>query len=160
MLLVVHPAIGAVLLAEAVFDDVLAGLEQYVHLGFDTRQILRMHPLAPEIRVVEIFGSRVAEQPRDVLADEGRGKIAPSPRSCRSRRVRIEQPGEARRGRGFDVGDMPALFFVVLAGCVGQDTLDDIGNGAGIGAGSQHFIKRGGGFLGVFSGRGHGRVCI
>ena len=39
MLLVVHPAIRAVLFAEAIFGDVLAGLEQYVHLGFDARQI-------------------------------------------------------------------------------------------------------------------------
>ncbi|MGZ8400477.1 MAG: hypothetical protein ACXWVI_04155 [Methyloceanibacter sp.] len=55
MLLVVHPAISAVLLAEAIFGDVLAGLEQYVHLGFDTRQILRMHPLAPEIRASTVI---------------------------------------------------------------------------------------------------------
>ena len=76
MLLVVHPAIRAVLLAEAIFDDVFAGLEQHVHLGFDARQILRVHPLAPEIRVLEIFGCGVAEQPRDVFADEGRREIA------------------------------------------------------------------------------------
>ena len=50
---------------------------------------------------------------------------------------------------------MLTFFFVVLARCVGQDTLDDIGHFSGIGAGSQHLTKRGGSFLGVFSGRGH-----
>ena len=140
------------MLAEAIFDGVVARFEQHVHLGFDARQILGMHPLAPEIRIFEIFGSRVAEQPRDVLADEGRREIALGLEAVDHRGRGIEQPGEPRRGRGFDLGDMLTLGLVVLARCVGQDTLEDIGHFAGIGAGLEHLIKRGGGFLGVFSG--------
>jgi hypothetical protein len=50
---------------------------------------------------------------------------------------------------------MLAFAFLLLACRVGQDTLDDIGHLSRIGARSQHFIKRRGSNLGVFSGRGH-----
>ena len=141
-------------LPEAIFDDVLAGLEQLVHLGFDARQILRMHPLAPEIRVFEIFGRGITEQPRDVLADKGRREIALGLEAVDHRGRGIEQPGEPRCRRGFDVSDVPTLVFVMFACCVRQDTLNDIGHFAGIGAGLQHLTKRGSSFLSVFSG-GH-----
>jgi hypothetical protein len=157
MLLVVDPTIRAVLLAEAIFDDVLAGLEQLVHLGFDARQILRMHPLAPEIRVFEIFGRGITEQPRNVLADKGRREIALGLEAVDHRGRGIEQPGEPRCRRGFDVSDVQTLVFVMFACCVRQDTLNDIGHFAGIGAGLQHLTKRGGSFLSVFSG-GHGAI--
>ncbi len=58
MLVVIHPAIGAVLAPEAVFDGVVAALEQTVHLGFDARQIVRVDALAPEVRIFEIFARR------------------------------------------------------------------------------------------------------
>jgi hypothetical protein len=60
-----------------------------------------------------------------------------------------------KRCRSLDVSDMLTLLFIVLACCVGQNTLDDIGHFAGIGAGLEHVTKRGSSFLSVFSGRGH-----
>ena len=58
MLLVAHPAIDAVLLAEAVFGDVRALLEQLGLLGLDRGKILRMDAGPPEIGVLQIFVGR------------------------------------------------------------------------------------------------------
>jgi len=43
------------------------------------------------------------------------------------------------------------LFFVLARRCFGQDTLYDVGHFSGIGTGFQHFSKRGGSNLCVFS---------
>ena len=133
----------------------IAGLEEYVHLGLDTRKVVRMHALAPEIRIVEIFAGGIAEQPRDVVADEGRREIAPGLEAVDHRRRGIEQPGQPGRCRGFDLSQILTLFVFALTRCVGQDTLDDFGHFSGVSAVSQHFTKGGGSNLGVFSGRGH-----
>ena len=49
MLLVTDPAVGAVLLPEAVFGGVLAVLEELGLLGFDSGEIVGVHPLPPEV---------------------------------------------------------------------------------------------------------------
>jgi hypothetical protein len=155
MLVVVHPAIGAVFAPEAIFDRVVALFEQGVHFALDARKIIGMHALTPEIRVFEIFASGISEQPHDVLADKARREIALCLEAIDYRRRGFEQPGQSGRGRSFDFSQMLALVLVSLARRVGQDTLEDIGHFARIGAGWQHFTKRRGSNLGVFSGRGH-----
>ena len=60
-LFVTHPAIGAVLAAETVFEHVLPVLELTRNLALYTLKIVRMYPLAPEICVLKIFVWGVAE---------------------------------------------------------------------------------------------------
>ena len=61
VLLVAHPAIGAVLLAEAVFGEMLARLEQLRLLRLDLGKIVGMDVGAPEVRVLQIFLGAVAQ---------------------------------------------------------------------------------------------------
>ncbi len=75
-LLVVHPAIRAVLAPEAVFAGVPPFGEEAAHFRLDPREVVGMDMAAPEIGVVEIVLRGVAEEPGDVLADIGRRKIA------------------------------------------------------------------------------------
>ena len=133
-------------------------LEQRAHLGFDARQIVGMHTLAPEIGVVEIFARRIAEQPRDVVADKGRSEIALGLEAIDDRGRGIEQPGQAVRGRSFDLGHVPVFFLQVFALCVGQDSFDDIRHLFGSGAVAQHLSKRCRRNLGVFSRGRHASV--
>ena len=158
MLLVVDPAIRAVLAAEAVFERVLACIEKLCDLSLDPRKVVGMNVLAPEIRIAEIFRRCVAEQAGDVVADKGRGEIVPRLETVDHRWRGIEQPCEPRLGRTFHVGQMKPLSFPVLARRVGQDTLDDVGDFAGIGSGFQHLSKREAAisayFLGVIGGIG------
>lgn len=72
ILLVADPDIFAVLLAEAVLRGMAPSLEQLALLGLDGGQVLGVDVVAPEIGVLQIFLRAVAEQPLDVLADEGR----------------------------------------------------------------------------------------
>ena len=58
MLLVAHPAIGAVLLAEPVFVRMRPGLEQLRLFGLDLGNIVGMDVGAPERRVLQIFLGR------------------------------------------------------------------------------------------------------
>src|SRR5215831_16700517 len=74
--LVAHPAVAAVLLAEAVFAVEPLLLEQAPIGPQDAGTVLRMDAALPEIGTVEIFLAVVAEQILDVLADEG-GRIVP-----------------------------------------------------------------------------------
>ncbi|MFO7477299.1 MAG: hypothetical protein R6X03_02935 [Methyloceanibacter sp.] len=137
----------------------LATLEQCAHLGLEARQVIGVHALTPEIGVVEIFTGRVAEQPRDILADEGRREIALGFETVDHRRGGIEQPGQSGRCGGLDLDHMTALLFLLLAVCVGQNTLDDIRNPAGIVAVPQHLSKRRGSDLGGFSRGRHLADC-
>jgi hypothetical protein len=151
MLLVVDPGIGAVLAAEAIFDRVLAFLEQISDLGLDARKILRVHALAPEIGILEIFARGIAEQPRDVLAHKQWREIIPGLEAVDHHRGGVEQACKLHLRRGLNLGEMLAFLFFVLARCFGQDTLYDVGHFSGIGTGFQHFSKRGGSNLCVFS---------
>jgi hypothetical protein len=110
-----------------------------------------MHALAPEIRIVEIFTHGVAEQARDVVADEDRGEIVFGLEAVDHSRRRAEQARQLYLCRGFDRSEMLTLSFFVLARCFGQDTLDDVGHFSGIGAGLEHFSKCRGSNLCVFS---------
>ena len=76
MLLVAHPAIGTVLLAEAIFGEMLAGPEQLDLLRLDLGEIVGMHMAPPEIRVLQIFIGAVAQHQLDAGADEGGREIA------------------------------------------------------------------------------------
>ena len=55
---------------------------------------------------------------------------------------------------------MLVFLFFVLARCFGQDTLYDAGHFSGIGTGFQHFSKRGGSNLCVFSWGDHGDLVF
>ena len=57
-----------------------------------------MDILAPEIRIAEIFGGRIAKQARDVLADKGRREIIPRLEAVDHRRRGIEQTPQPRMG--------------------------------------------------------------
>ena len=151
MLVVVHPAIGAVLAAKAILDGAPALFEQACHLALDPWQILGMDVPAPEVRIFEIFARRVAKQALDIVADEGRGEIALGVERIDHRGGGIEQPRQPNLGRGRDRRYMLALPFFVLTRRVGQNTLDYVCHILGIGAGRQHFTKRRGSNLGVFS---------
>ena len=103
-MLIAHPAIGAVLAAEAVLGEMLAVAEQLDLLRFDLGQVVWMHACPPEIRVLEILVGAVAQHMRDVGADEGRGEIAAGTEAINHRRCRAEQERESRAcflSRGF-----------------------------------------------------------
>ena len=74
-LLVVHPAIGAILAAEAVLDSVDAILKETSDLRLNARQVVGVDAVAPEGRVIEVFARLVAEDALDIVADEGRAEI-------------------------------------------------------------------------------------
>ena len=76
MLIIVHPAIGAILAAKAILHRVHSILEECGYYLFDPGQIVGMHTLAPEGGIFQIFGWRVAEHVDNIVADEGRRKIA------------------------------------------------------------------------------------
>ena len=88
MLLVAEPAIAAVDIAEAVFGGMAVLLEQLHLFGFNVRKILRVHALAPEVRILEVFVRAIADQTLDILADEGRRVVA----------ARLEAVDYGRRG--------------------------------------------------------------
>ena len=87
----------------------------------------------------------------DIVADEGRGEIALGVERLDHRGGGIEQPRQPNLGRGRDRRYLLALPFFVLTRRVGQNTLDYVCHILGIGAGRQHFTKRRGSNLGVFS---------
>jgi hypothetical protein len=138
-------------LAEAIFDHLLAFLEQIADLGLDAREVVGMHALAPEIRIVEILAWRIAEQAPDVVADEDRREIVLGLEAVDHGWGSAEQACELHLCRGLDLGEMLAVYFFLLARCFGQDTLYDVGHFSGIGTGVQHFSKRGNSNLCVFS---------
>src|SRR5690606_28237351 len=71
MLDVLHPAVAAVAFPEAVLDRVAAGPIEAGRLRLDRGEIVGMHPLAPELGILEVFGGGVPEELGDVGADEG-----------------------------------------------------------------------------------------
>src|SRR5690606_12936727 len=75
MLDVLHPAVAAVAFPEAVLDRVAAGPIEAGRLRLDRGEIVGMHPLAPELGILEVFGGGVPEELGDVGADEGRRVI-------------------------------------------------------------------------------------
>src|SRR5262249_14232597 len=60
-LLVVDPAVAAVLLAELILDRMRTFLEQVDRLGLHRGELVRVHPTAPKIRVLEVFLRFVAQ---------------------------------------------------------------------------------------------------
>ena len=98
MLLVAHPTIGAVLLAEAIFGSVPVALEQECLLGLHGCHVVGMHPGAPELGILEIFVGAIAEQALDILADECRGIVAARLEAVDHRGRGIEQKGQALPG--------------------------------------------------------------
>src|SRR5262245_44630118 len=50
--------------------------EQLAELAFDPRQVVRVHAVSPEVRALQIVARFIAEPIPDVLADEGRAKVA------------------------------------------------------------------------------------
>ena len=95
MLLVVHPAVGAVVPEEPVLDRVAALLKQQGGLGLHGRDVVGMHAAPPEVRVLQILLRLVAEPVPDVLADEGRCEIARRLVAVDHRRCRRQEMHEA-----------------------------------------------------------------
>ena len=95
LLLVAQPAIRAVLIEKAVFDEMHALLEDLGLLRLDPWQIVGMHVDPPEIGTFQIFLGRVAEEPLNVRADEGRREIAGCGKAVNHHRRHIEQQIEA-----------------------------------------------------------------
>ena len=62
VLLVIHPAIAAVLLPKPVLDRVAAFLVQMDGLGLHCGQVVAVHAVAPEIGILQILARLVAEQ--------------------------------------------------------------------------------------------------
>ena len=101
------------------------------------------------------FGGGIAEQARDVPADEARREIVTRLEAVDDRGRSIEQTLKPRIGGGLGLGEMKPLAFLLLACRVGQDSLDDVGYVPRIRLRLQHLSTRGRSNLGVFSG-GHG----
>ncbi len=78
MLLVVHPAIGAVLTAKAILHRMDPVLEEFGYGVLDAGQIVGVDPVAPEGRILQVLGWRVPEHADDIVADKGRREIAGS----------------------------------------------------------------------------------
>src|SRR6476620_4074983 len=76
MLLIAHPAIGAVLLAEAILGDMAAVLEQLGLLGLHGGKVLRMDAGAPEVGILQVLVRAIAQNALDVLADKGWSEVA------------------------------------------------------------------------------------
>ncbi len=76
MLLVADPAIRAILLAEAIFRQVLAGPEQLDLLRFDLREVIGMHMATPKIRIFEIFIRGVSQHLPNAGAHESGREIS------------------------------------------------------------------------------------
>ncbi len=99
VLLVAHPAIDAVGLAEAVLGDVAAFFEQLGLPRLDLGEILGMDARAPEVRILQILVGLVAQHPLDVVADEGRRIGAAGLEAVDHRRGAMKQQVEARPRR-------------------------------------------------------------
>ena len=99
MLLVADPAIGAVLLAEAIFGEMLARSEQLDLLRFDFGEILGMHVATPEIGILQVFLGAIAQHRLDTGADEGGREIAGRGETVDHHRGRAEQQHRAARAR-------------------------------------------------------------
>src|SRR5690349_7919423 len=67
VLIVVHPAIGAILAAEAIFDRLPVSLKEGSNLGLDARKVLGVNPFAPEVRIFEIFAGTIAKQALNIV---------------------------------------------------------------------------------------------
>src|SRR5512147_2140655 len=89
MLLVADPAIGTVFLAETIFGRMRSRLEQLRLLGLDLGKVVRVDMRPPERRVLQIFFGTVAEQARDVVADESGGEVP-------ARRKAVDDRGSCR----------------------------------------------------------------
>src|SRR5262249_61318279 len=70
MLLVFHPAIGAVLAAKPIFQSVDAVFEGARNLGLDSRKVFGVDSGPPEIGILEIFTRVVPKHSLDVVADK------------------------------------------------------------------------------------------
>ncbi|ODR95033.1 hypothetical protein AUC70_04615 [Methyloceanibacter stevinii] len=98
VLLVVHPAIGAVLVTEAVFDGQIPRLEESLQIGVEALEVVGMNALAPEAGIAEIVSRRVAEQTFDIVADEGGSEVVARLEGVKHRGRGGEQARSSRRG--------------------------------------------------------------
>ncbi len=76
MLLVVHPAIGAILAAKAILHRMDPVLEERGYGVLDAGQIAGVDAAAPKGWIFQILGRRVAEHTDDIVADKSRCEIA------------------------------------------------------------------------------------
>src|SRR5262249_35425727 len=74
--IIANPAVIAVLFEEPVLDGVAAFLEQGTDLRLRPRPIVGMYAAPPEIRALQVIARLITQQIFDVLADEGRSKVA------------------------------------------------------------------------------------
>src|SRR5580704_10196966 len=76
VLLVIYPAIGSILPAEAVLDGVDPVVEEFSYRVFNLGQFVRMNSVAPEGGILQVLCRRVPENRDDVIADKCRRIIA------------------------------------------------------------------------------------
>ena len=159
MLLVADPAIGAVLLPEAVFGGVLAVARKVwsARLSMPARSS-GCTPLPPEVRVLQVFVAAVAEKPLDIVADEDRREVVPRLEAVDHRGRGIEQPGEPFLHRGLEIDETPPRALLAFAGRLIEYRLDDFGDRLGIDVAFRrpHLLGQcGRGRIGTFSQSGH-----
>src|SRR5262249_46998334 len=79
------------LLKEPVLYGVAAFLEQVTDLRLRPRQIVGIYAAPPEIRALQVIARLITQQIFDVLAEEGRSKVARGFETVDDRRRRGEQ---------------------------------------------------------------------
>src|SRR5262249_5375813 len=77
-LLVVHPAIRVIFAAKAILHRVDPILEEFRYSLLYAGQIVGGDPVAPEQRVFQVRGWRIAEDVDDIVADKGGREITGS----------------------------------------------------------------------------------
>src|SRR5262249_61464566 len=94
--LITDPAVIAVLLEKPVLDGMTASPQQSTLLPYTTLFRSGMYAAPPEIRALEVIARLIAQQIFDVLADEGRSKVACGLETVDDRRRRGEQTLDLR----------------------------------------------------------------
>ena len=98
----------------------------------DAGEVVGVDPVAPEGRVLQVLRRRVAEHAADVVADEGRRKIAGRLEAVDHRRRRTQQPRQTLLRRSLHLLQLPTGSAFALACGVPYGLLDDGGRALGI----------------------------
>ena len=132
LLAVMHPEIGAVRTADAIFDRPRVALVRSLNPGVDARNIIRMNVVAPKMRIGEIFAGAAAEQAIDAVADKGRLVIALRRAAVDNGRRGVQKPAEMSMRRGLNIGDALEAALFLLLRRVTDRLLDQARNGFGV----------------------------
>jgi hypothetical protein len=133
--------------AEAIFADMIAGLKS-TSISAPIREGRPDARARARNSIVEIFAGGIAEQPRDVVADEGRREIAPGLEAVDHRRRGIEQPGSRVAAVGRPHQDSTLLSSRSRVASAKTSTISPLFQ---VSAVSQHFTRA----AAISAGRGH-----